>query len=224
MANEPLALAIRPPDAPEDDYLRLCALLSQNARGRAFLAEHARRSRAAEHEALLAAITRIEARLKADGSAVQRLRDDLRMLLTAIRLARPEIDAAGPATRAAKLGKLIDLLEHRIDAMAEARPAALTADEAPGASLMMQEAEPRRAELVAVPLPDEPELPIPTPERFGPRPVPAPATIAVREAAVTAEIVVAELAPPREFAATPPSDTLAALMALSEEERLALFS
>jgi len=224
MANEPLALAIRPPDAPEDDYLRLCALLSQNARGRAFLAEHARRSRAAEHEALLAAITRIEARLKADGSAVQRLRDDLRMLVTAIRLARPEIDAAGPAARAAKLGKLIDLLEHRIDAMAEARPAALTADEAPDIGAAIQETEPPRAELIVVPLPHEPELPIPSPERFAPRPVPAPATTAVREAAVAAEVVVAEPAPPHVVAATPPADPLAALMALSEEERLALFS
>ena len=68
---------------------------------------------------LLAAIGRIEARLRADASAVQRLRDDLRMLLIAIRLARPEIDAADPATQAAKLTKLLDLLERRIDAMAE---------------------------------------------------------------------------------------------------------
>jgi len=224
MANEPLALAIRPPNAPEDDYFRLCALLSQNARGRAFLAEHARRSRAADQEALLAAITRIEARLKEDGSAVQRLRDDSRMLVTAIRLARPEIDAAGPATRAAKLGKLIDLLEDRIDAMAAARPAALTADEAPEIGATMQEAEPARPEFVVVPLPDEPELPIPSPKRFAPRPVPAPATIAVREAAVTTEVVVAQSAPPHAVAAARPADPLAALLALSEEERLALFS
>src|ERR1019366_7340901 len=119
MANEPLALAIRPPDAPnEDDFLTLCAALSESGRG--FLAEYARRNRNADTEALLAAIGRIEARLRADASAVQRLRDDLRMLLIAIRLARPEIDAADPATRPAKLTKL---LERRIDAMAEAKPA-----------------------------------------------------------------------------------------------------
>ncbi len=126
MANEPLALAIRPPEAPqeasqEDEYLTLCAALSQSARGRAFLAEHARRSRNADNEALLTAIGRIEARLQADASAVQRLRDDLRMLVTAIRLARPEIDAADPPARAVKLAKLLDLFERRIDAMAEAR-------------------------------------------------------------------------------------------------------
>ena len=120
MANEPLALAFKPPDATNDDeFLTLCAALSQSARGRAFLAEHARRSRNADNEMLLAAIGRVEARLQADASAVQRLRDDLRMLVTAIRLARPEIDAAAPPARAAKLSKLLDLFERRIDAMAE---------------------------------------------------------------------------------------------------------
>ena len=119
MANEPLALAIRPPDAPnEDEFLTLCAALSASARGRAFLAEYARRNRNADTEALLVAIGRIEERLRADASAVQRLRDDLRMLLIAVRLARPEIDAAGPPARAAKLRKLLDLLERRLDAMA----------------------------------------------------------------------------------------------------------
>ena|SRR5664280_1077135 len=79
MPNEPLALAIKPPAAPsEDDFLALCAALSESARGRAFLAEYARRNRHADTEALLVAIGRIEARLRADASAVQRLRDDLR--------------------------------------------------------------------------------------------------------------------------------------------------
>ena len=137
MPNEPLALAMRPPpDAPsEDDYQALCAALSESARGRAFLAEYARRNRHADTETLLAAIERLEAHLRADASAVQRLRDDLRMLLIAIRLARPEIDAAGPAAKAAKLTALLDLLERRIDAMAECRPAELAppADEALGA-------------------------------------------------------------------------------------------
>ena len=65
MANEPLALAIRPPDAPnEDEFLTLCAALSASARGRAFLAEYARRNRNADTEVLLAAIGRIEARLQ----------------------------------------------------------------------------------------------------------------------------------------------------------------
>jgi hypothetical protein len=191
MANEPLALAIRPPDAPnEDDFLTLCAALSESARGRAFLAEYARRNRHADTEVLLAAIGRIEARLRADASAVQRLRDDLRMLLIAIRLARPEIDAADPATQAAKLTKLLDLLERRIDAMAEVKSADKPAESA-------------LAHLAVVPSPDEPELPIPSPASFEPR-------IVEKTAA--------------EPVAAPPPDPLAAIMALSDDERLALFT
>lgn len=209
MPNETLALAIKPPAAPsEDDFLTLCAALSESARGRAFLAEYARRNRNADTEALLAAIGRIEARLHADASAVQRLRDDLRMLLIAIRLARPEIDAADPATRPAKLTKLLDLLERRIDAMAEAKPADAMPDDP---------AESARAHLAVVPPPDEPELPIPSPASFEPRPISllhdlektsAPTVPAVIEASVTA----------------PPPDPLAAIMALSDDERLALFT
>jgi len=209
MANEPLALAIRPPDAPnEDDFLTLCAALSESGRGRAFLAEYARRNRNADTEALLAAIGRIEARLRADASAVQRLRDDLRMLLIAIRLARPEIDAADPATQPAKLTKLLDLLERRIDAMAEAKPADAMPDDP---------SESARAHLAVVSPPDEPELPIPSPASFEPRPISlvhdlektsAPTVPAVIEASVTA----------------PPPDPLAAIMALSDDERLAMFT
>jgi hypothetical protein len=182
MPNEPLALAVIPPDALDDaEYQALCDTLAESARGRAFLAEYARRNRHADTESLLAAIARIEARLRADASAVQRLRDDLRVLLIAIRLARPEIDAADPAAKAEKLAKLLDLLERRIDAMSETKPVALfpAADEAPVAHLAI------------VQPPEEPELPA------------APAAVAP---------------------ATLPRDPLAAIMALSEEERIALFT
>jgi hypothetical protein len=182
MPNEPLALAVIPPDALDDiEYQALCDTLAQSARGRAFLAEYARRNRQADTESLLVAIARIEARLRADASAVQRLRDDLRVLLIAIRLARPEIDAAGPAAKADKLAKLLDLLERRIDAMSETKPVALfpAADEAPVAHLAI------------VQPPQAPELPADAPA----------------------------MAP-----AAPLRDPLAAIMALSEEERIALFT
>jgi hypothetical protein len=182
MPNEPLALAVIPPDALDDaEYQALCDALAESARGRAFLAEYARRNRHTDTESLLAAIARIEARLRADASAVQRLRDDLRVLLIAIRLARPEIDAAEPAAKADRLAKLLDLLEHRIDAMSETKPVALfpAAEEAPVAHLAI------------VQPPEEPELPA------------APAAIAP---------------------VTQTRDPLAAIMALSEEERIALFT
>ena len=209
MANEPLALAIRPPDAPtEDEFLTLCAALSASGRGRAFLAEYTRRNRNADTEALLEAIGRLEDRLRADASAVQRLRDDLRMLLIAVRLARPEIDAAGPAARAVKLSKLLDLLECRLDAMAGAK----SADTAP-------------SHLTVVPRLDEPELPIPSPTS-----VQAPAIALVPIAEVMPQVAVAATAPPAAVEkpavkpATPRPNPLAAIMALSEAERLALFT
>ena len=221
MANEPLALAIRPPEAPqeasqEDEYLTLCAALSQSARGRAFLAEHARRSRNADNEALLAAIGRIEARLQADASAVQRLRDDLRMLVTAIRLARPEIDAADPPARAVKLAKLLDLFERRIDAMAEARASELPADAAPRARIALgaesrararpalRAADAQRARSAAARA-GKPLAAAATRRRPARR---KPATIAVPEVAVVPETIAAKAAPPpanvEKAAAVPP--------------------
>jgi len=211
MANEPLALAIEPPDAPtEDEYLTLCAALSQSARGRAFLAEHSRRSRNADNELLLAAIGRIEARLQADASAVQRLRDDLRMLVTAIRLARPEIDAADPPARMVKLAKLLDLFERRIDAIAEARVNEAPADAAPRARIALADAVPARAQLIVLPLPAEPEVL-----------TPAPAAAAEAEAVPEATT---QAMPPAAAEPPAPANPLAAIMALSEDERLAMFT
>jgi hypothetical protein len=223
MATEPLARAIEtPPDSPsEHDYQAFCTLLTQSERGRALLGEHARRNRHAETEVLLTAIARLEARLRADASAVQRLRDDLHMLVIAIRLARPEIDAAGPAVQATKLKLLLDLLERRLDAMAGAQAA------------VPEEHEALRA-LAPVTPPDEPELPIPSPGSA------APSVAVVASAAMMSEInfpeyELAELdaapALERRTAAETPTaailprpEPLAAIMALSEEERLALFT
>jgi hypothetical protein len=204
MANE-LARTHPPPAAPgEDDYRALCAALSESARGQAFLAEHARRSRDADTQALLGAIARLEARLRADASGVERLRDDLRMLLIAIRLARPQIDAAGPATQALQLAKLLDLLERRIDALAEAKPAAL----APPEDVAPDAIADARAPLAAVPPPEQSELPIPSPA----------------SAQAPSMTLVGNAKPAAQPAAAPPPDPLAALMALSDDERLALFT
>ena len=161
---------------------------------------------------------------------MQRLRDDLRMLVTAIRLARPEIDAADPPARAVKLAKLLDLFERRIDAMAEARASELPADAAPRARIALAETEPSRTQLFVLPMRNEPEAPPPAPASFAP-PQPAPAKaqakIAVPKAAVPPQAAAAPAAAPEdEFieAAAPPIDPLAAIMALSADERLALFT
>ena len=123
MASEPQALAITHEAADEDDYGSLCAALEASARGRAFLAEYARRNRNADTELVLGALDQLAAQMRADAAAITDLRDELRMLLTAIRLARPDIDAGRPPGKVAMLTALVDLLERRIDAMVENKAA-----------------------------------------------------------------------------------------------------
>ena len=243
MTTDRSALA-RPPGAPDqDDYQSFCAALGTSARGRNFLAEFARRNRHADTEMLLTALDRLEALMRAEGTALERLRDELRMLLVAIRLARPDIDAAVPPAKAAKLASLLDLLERRIDAMVERNPGDLAPprDAAP--------AEIERLPLGVVPLPDEPELPIPTPASAQQPPMALvhdpekwkpvfgqdhAAKNNVRHAVAMPEVTFIASAPPapvelnvpkpKTQTAPPLGNPLAAIMALSEDERIALFT
>ena len=245
MAAELSALA-SPPDAPsESDYRSFCMALEASARGRAFLAEYARRNRNADTEMLLVALDRLETLVRADGSALNRLRDDLRLLLIAIRLARPDIDAATPLTKAAKLATLLDMLESRIDNMADSKPAEIVLPEEPAALFV----EPERPPLRVVPPADEPELPMPQPAAAAPaialvqepgkiepepvavwEPIFGPDHVPVLPAVSAAmpEITFIENAPAKANAATPApakrTDVLAAIAAMSDAERIALFT
>lgn len=246
MANE--ALAFRP-EAPDNDYDALCAALETSARGRAFLAEHARRNRNADTERVLEALDRLSAQIRADAAAVSGLHDELRALLGALRLTRPGNDAGQPPGKAAMLAALVDLLERRIDAMVEERPPESAAD---------GEEKSQRLPLSVVPPLEEPELPIPSPLAAQPPAIAAvpgpparmasaavmpevnvldgppaakPATrTATRPAAKSGGTAVPDAAPtaipvPVKQAARPdPVRLLAPIMALSEDERLALFS
>lgn len=268
MTSEASALASAPDTVREDDYRSFSAALEASARGRGFLAEYARRNRNADTETLLAALARLEATIRAEGTTLERLRNELRMLLIAIRLARPEIAAAQPPDKAAKLASLLDLLEARIDAMADKG----TAEPAPAEETAPQTGE--RLALSVVPPSDEPELPIPSPAGAQPPaaialvrnmsmpdvsfiatiPPPDAAPQAAQEVVpeVTQQVMprvitpdvpqvkrqatppplsqdvtpdVKQAAPPAaQIAATPPTDALMAIMALSEEERIALFT
>ncbi len=152
MANDPFAPADPPePAAPAaGDYEAFSEVLSASARGRAFLAEHARRSRSAETRTLVATLSRIEAMVQANApTAAAAPRGEIAAVIAAIRGARPAIAASPLPARAAKLAQLLDLLERRLAALAEpaGAPEAVTAG-------------PR---LAVVPAPAEPELPIPSP-------------------------------------------------------------
>ena len=264
LATEALAAAPASlPGAPsEDEYQTFCAALSASARGRAFLAEYAKRNRGADTEVLLAALARLESVMRLQRAGAEPVRNELRELLGTIRAARPELQMSALPVRAAKLAQLLDLLERRLEALAEVAPSE------PGP-------------LAAVPQPDEPELPIPSPSAGPPEltlavdrsPPPASQAVAVPE--ITAMLIVPETTwldgpPPGtddlvdgEHADNPPAvsmagkvaalavqpppsaptpeapkvfeplfpeppseqnDPLSALMLLSENERLALFT
>jgi len=261
-ANAP-AEAQSPAELRDEDYRSFCAALESSARGRDFLAEYARRNRHADTQMLLGALDRLEAQMRADGSALERLRDELRMLLIAIRLSRPGIAAASPQAKTAKLADLLDMMERRIDAIAEGKSADVKEPEVPPAE------QPAAASLAIVPPLDEPELPIPSPAgaqppaialvqapekwlpdfsdnpaqiihskpaslaafmpeiTFGDEPPPVlgpSASPPMPPAAAPAAAATPAIEDPAKPATLPRSDAIAAIMALTEAERIALFT
>lgn len=275
MANEPLALVRHRPPGPgsEDDYQSFCAALGSSARGRAFLAEYARRNRHADTEVLLAALDRLEAQMRGQAAAldVQQIRRDLEALHNAIRAARRDIGDSAAAVRAAKLAALIEQAERHIAAMLAGAPArepelsipSPANDEPRSIALVLDPEIPRPtaksapanadAQVIRVPVnaarapailpeldyfgggaatPKAPAVPPPAvPAPAAPPPaVVAPAPVE-SDTAMAAFAALIELpAPVNDYQASetktekPARDPLAAIMALSEAERLALFT
>ena len=179
MSNEAQALA-GPPESPgETEYKTFLAVLSSSARGRAFLAEHARRSRQAETEMLLGALARIETTL-----AEQRERT-----------APPAPFQPPPAATTA------------LAAIAAKAMAAAETD-VPEVKVIKAGSMPAPPQFAgedfAGAVPPAPKLPNPAAESN----------------------VIADTVPPEHAAppGTPVADALAHIVALSDEERLALFS
>jgi len=183
MSNEAQALAGESPgESPDDgEYKAFLSVLASSARGRAFLAEHARRARQADTEMLLAALARIE---------------DM--------LAEQRAQAAAPAP--------------------SAQPPL-----PPGATALAAIA----AQAVAAAQSEMPEMKVikagsrPPPPHFEGEDFAGPATPAPKLPNPAAESnVIADFVPPEHAAppGTPVADALGHILALSEEERLALFS
>ena len=250
MATEITARAERPaPDAPDDgDYETFCAALSASARGRAFLGEYARRNRNADTEQLLAAIAQLQqtvAPTAPQKSPIQSKRNCARCSMRS-RQHKASWRRAIVAAKATKLADLVALVARRITAIM-----ALAHVESPppaeARSTKFHPTRPKdaveRTHLAVVPTPEQPELPIPSPLI-----TPLPPIALVRSEAVMAEIAFVGPPPAPEVkpvtikstcrnmrtsspaAAAPvakpskPAGPLASIMALSEEERLALFT
>lgn len=243
MSKQTIALAYaRPADALEEsEYQTLVEALSETARGRGFLAEHARRSRGAETNILLTAIERIEAQVRPRPPAPDPLHDDLRRVLDELRAARARIEAGGAAPKIEQLAALLDLVQRRLTTLvtpaAGQQPAARPAKEsAPAAP-----ARPAAARWLEEPLTPPPAVNDTTPP---PRPAAAraetaaPSARAIEIEAAIHAMVAAEVQSRPTGADAPPDtaapvaapavesaeDALAAIMALSEEERIALFT
>jgi hypothetical protein len=221
----------------EDDYQAFCQALSASERGRAFLAEYARRNRGADTQQLQLAIEQLQSVMVAQSppQRTELVKRQLRELLDEIGTAQCEVDALLLATKTEALAELIARVESRISGILwslRSDPSA-EVETAPPASEMPAE-EPARTYLAVVPLPDQPELPIPSPNASSP-----PAIALVRGEAELAEVAFVETPPeqtstrsdeptpvaekPVETSA-PPVGPLSSIMSLSEDERLALFT
>ena len=252
MPTETTAQVGQLPNAPDErDYHAFCDALSASARGRAFLAEYARRNRNADTEQLLAAIGRLQSLVAtpATPQTSETIKQELRALHDDIVMAQCELDARILATKTAKLAELMTLVERRIANMLEApgqevNPV-IEAPPPPSESPPEPVEDTERAHLTVVPLPEQPELPIPSPAPTqppsislvhsetimeevafvepspAPRPHPAPEAINTPVSGPTAATA-SEAIPAAK--AVPPADPLASIKALSEEERLALFT
>lgn len=243
-----------PPDSPQEgDYEAFCETLASSARGRAFLAEYTRRNRNADTEQLLAAIARLQTTVAAGTAPVANasIKANLRALLDEIATAQGELDASIAGIRAARLAELVALIERRIvEIMTSAHEETAqqpNAETVETASSRESADAPTRTHLVVVPIPEQPELPIPSPIVTQPPPItlvrsetimaevvfaeppPAPPALSADVAlpAVEVEVPKIEATIPAPAQATPPArpaNPLASIMALKEEERLALFT
>ena len=118
----------------------------------------------------------------------------------------PTIEAPAAPTRPANS---LDMLESRIDAMVAGK-----------ADKVAPQEEPEPVALTVVPPSDEPELPIPSPAAA------QPAFALVRDVpeAIAATEPPPVVEPEKPVKAAPAHDPLAGIMALSEVERIALFT
>lgn len=230
--------AQQPGTPDEGEYQTFCAALGASARGRAFLAEFARRNRNSDTGPLLTAIEKMQSSLAIDTAAPGEalIKQKLRALLDEIETAQNELEANIQSIRSTKLAELVALVGRRIaDIMAPPRLAAATDETTELPAPRDESAEEPRTHLAVVPVPEQPELPIPAPASAQLPPITLVRTDAAMAAvgfvddlpALTERTIppaVTETPDPALSDETPPANPFASIMALSEEERLAMFT
>lgn len=135
MADDALALAMQPDSPSEDEYQAFLRALSETARGRAFLAEHARRSRAEDSATLLSSVRRLEGLVR-DQTEVPPPEpvgpnpfDEVRDLLETIRDKQDAFDLGTVTAQIGMLAEMIEGVHHRIDALAIPAPVEASPEE-----------------------------------------------------------------------------------------------
>lgn len=239
MSTEASALAPEQP-AGEDDYQAFYAVLAGTARGRAFLDEHARRMRHAETEVLLAALKRLENQVAAQTPApaaapAGRVMTDVGALLETVRSARAQIDAVQLSTTVTQLVSTLETVQRRLSALLSAGPTPVEQAPAPApvqppfalaitavAAQALAAAEPEEETVRVIKAGSMPPPPVFEGEDFS-----ADGGQDLSFAEPPVEDAQEQLQRDEAVApspAIPEEDPLGPLMALSEEERLALFS
>jgi hypothetical protein len=209
----------------EENYQALLALLSATARGRAFLEEHARQSRHADIGVLVDAVARIEAQIAAQPSRADLLAE-FAALAENVRALRSQIDTVQLTEAVTKLAATLDGAQQRLSAASPAAPAPATplpaetklapepkAVQAPFALALTAVA----AQALAAAEPEEDPVKV-----FKAGTIPPPPPFAGDDFG-DADLEVATSGD--EAASTPRgTDPMQQIMALSEEERIALFT
>ena len=116
-----LAAELAAATPPQAEYDALCAALGANARGRAFLDEHARRARRKDTALALQALSRLEEQLRkrdSAGEGAARFHGELRALHSAVVSARTNFTRfEGMLAKRETVMALFDMLELRITEM-----------------------------------------------------------------------------------------------------------
>lgn len=201
MADDSLALATQPDSPSEDEYQAFLQALSETARGRAFLAEHARRSRAEDSATLLSSVQRLEGLVRDQLDTPPPPEpvgpnpfDEVRDLLETVRDKQDAFDLGALTAQIGMLADMIESVHQRIDALAIPAPIESSPEETTTA---LEEAAAPADELVVA---EETAFAASEPEPLAvedaetesvAKAVPEPEVTAESEAAVEAEAVAA---------------------------------
>ena len=223
MSEEASALAKGEP-VGEDEYQAFYAVLAATARGRSFLDEHARRTRHADTDVLLAALKRLENQVSAQTSApapASPVLAEVDAVVEIVRSACAQIDATQLSATVTQLVSALETVQRRLTPLLPSTPnAAERPQPAPVQPPFELAITAVAAQARASAQPGGPVRGIKAGSMSPP--------VFEGEDFSAAEAEIDESAADLESAASPsPSseeDPLSPLMALSEEERLALFS